>query len=318
MRLVSYRQGGQARIGALDDRLGVIDLRRAYALSLLADGEAPEVAQARADATIQLEAHAFLGAGDGALNAAKAGIGYVESIDEQETRREAVTTALTDAQLLPPIPRPPKIVCVARNYAEHAKEAGLKVSEIPILFARFPVTLVASGAPVVVPSVSEQVDWEGELAVVIGKGGRHVTKQAALTHVAGYSIFNDVTVRDYQFRVTQYTEGKNFHASGPFGPYLALADEVVDPQDLEIVTEVDGIEKQRASTSDMIFDVATLIAHISNFIELEPGDVIATGTPAGVGFKREPPEFLRPGETVSVRITGLGELSNPVIAEELG
>lgn len=316
MKLVSYEQGGRPRLGALDDRLGVIDVRRAYALLLLAQGEASRIAHALSDARVPLEADAFLATGDAGLDAARAAVEHVAKLDEREVRREAVAIPVNDARLLPPVPRPPKIVCVARNYAEHAREAGLKVSEIPILFARFPTTLVAPGDPVVVPTVSEQVDWEGELAVVIGRRGRHVSKADAMDYVAGYSIFNDVSVRDYQFRVTQYTEGKNFHASGPFGPFLALPDEIPDPHQLEIVTEVDGVEKQRASTHDVIFDVPTLVEHVSTFIELEPGDVIPTGTPAGVGFKREPPEFLRPGQTVSVRITGLGTLENPVVAEE--
>jgi 2-keto-4-pentenoate hydratase/2-oxohepta-3-ene-1,7-dioic acid hydratase in catechol pathway len=225
---------------------------------------------------------------------------------------------LDTVRLLPPVPRPPKIICVARNYAEHAAEVGFELPTIPILFARFPVTLVAPGDPIVRPTVSDELDWEGELAVIIGRGGRHITRADALQHVAGYSIFNDVTVRDFQFRVPQYTAGKNFSASGPFGPWLTVAEEVPDPQALEIVTEVNGVEKQRANTSDMIFDVATIIEHISEFVELESGDVIATGSPAGVGFKREPPEFLRPGDICRIEISGLGALENPVVAEEAG
>lgn len=223
---------------------------------------------------------------------------------------------LDSVRLLPPVPRPPKIVCVARNYAEHAAEVGFDLPTIPILFARFPVTLVAPGEPIIRPTVSEQLDWEGELAVIIGRGGRHITRADALAHVAGYAIFNDVTVRDFQFRVPQYTGGKNFSGSGPFGPWLTLVDEVPDPQGLEIVTEINGIEKQRGNTADMIFDVATIIEHIAEFVDLEPGDVIATGSPAGVGFKRNPPEFLRPGDVCRIEISGLGVLENPVVAEE--
>lgn len=139
-----------------------------------------------------------------------------------------------------------------------------------------------------------------------------------MDHIAGYSIFNDVTVRDYQFRVTQYTEGKNFHASGPFGPYIATTDEIADPHALEIVTTVSGVEKQRANTADMIYSIPLLVSHVSQFIELQPGDVIPTGTPAGVGFKRQPPEFLVAGDVVSVSVTGLGVLENPVVAETAG
>jgi 2-keto-4-pentenoate hydratase/2-oxohepta-3-ene-1,7-dioic acid hydratase in catechol pathway len=184
-----------------------------------------------------------------------------------------------------------------------------------MVFGRFSNTLIGDGAPILAPRVSEQLDWEGELAVVIGRGGGHIDKADALSHVAGYSIFNDVTVRDYQFRVTQYTAGKNFRASGPFGPYLLTADEAGDPQGLEITTTVNGEVKQSGATADMLFDVATLIESISEWIDLEPGDVIPTGTPHGVGFKRTPPEFLRAGDTVAVSITGLGTLANPVLAE---
>lgn len=165
------------------------------------------------------------------------------------------------------------------------------------------------------PTVSEQVDWEGELALVIGTGGRHIAASDAMTHVAGLTIFNDVSVRDFQFRVTQYTAGKNFQASGPVGPTVSLVDEGLDPHALEITTTVNGVVKQRGNTGEMIFDIPTLIAHISEFVELEPGDIIPTGTPAGVGFKRTPAEFLRPGDLVEVEIDGLGVLQNPVVAE---
>jgi 2-keto-4-pentenoate hydratase/2-oxohepta-3-ene-1,7-dioic acid hydratase in catechol pathway len=184
-----------------------------------------------------------------------------------------------------------------------------------MVFGRFASTMIGDGAAIIAPRVSEQLDWEGELAVVIGKGGGHIARADALSHVAGYSIFNDVTVRDYQFRVTQYTAGKNFRASGPFGPWLVTADEAGDPQQHEITTTVNGELKQSASTADMLFDVATLIEDISEWIDLEPGDVIPTGSPHGVGFKRTPPEFLRAGDTVAVSISGLGTLTNPVVAE---
>jgi len=311
MRLISYRDGGENRVGALVGS-DVIDLARAHAHALSVRGETESAAIAAAQLPPDLVR--ILRRPD-SLDLIRAAADHGAGLDAELAQRELVRRPLASLTLLPPVPNPPKIVCVARNYAEHAREAGLAVSEIPILFARFAATLVAPGAPILRPTVSDELDWEGELAVVIGRAGRHIAKADALAHVAGYSIFNDVTVRDYQFRVTQYTAGKNFSASGPFGPYLALADEVPDPQDLEIVTEVSGVEMQRASTADMIFDVATLIEHISEFIELEAGDVIATGTPAGVGFKREPPRFLVPGDVVRVSITGLGTLENPVEAE---
>jgi 2-keto-4-pentenoate hydratase/2-oxohepta-3-ene-1,7-dioic acid hydratase in catechol pathway len=311
MILVTYQQGGEARVGVLDGE-SVIDARRAVTLKLLADGEAR--AAALAEAQVPADMTELLRGGSDALDAVRAGAEYAASSDPGP--KELVVQPASSVRLLCPVPRPPKIVCVARNYAAHAAEAGRELPEIPILFARFPVTLVAPGAPVVRPTVSHELDWEGELAVVIGRGGRHITRQAAMDHVAGYTIFNDVTVRDYQFRVTQYTAGKNFSASGPLGPWLVLADQVPDPHDLRITTTVSGEVMQDASTRDMIFDIPTLIEHISEFVELEPGDVIPTGTPSGVGFSRKPPRFLVPGDTVRVEVSSLGVLENPVVAEE--
>ncbi|MBS1885869.1 MAG: fumarylacetoacetate hydrolase family protein [Actinobacteria bacterium] len=312
MKLATYLQAGRRRLGAVsgDD---VIDLNRARAAQATAAGS--PVGEAVADATVPADVLDFLRLGEPALEAAAAALAHAEELGLEESAHALLRAPLAAVKLLPPVPEPPKIVCVARNYGAHAKEAGLEVSEIPILFARFPATLVAAGDPVLRPLVSEQLDWEGELAVVIGKGGKRVAKEAAMDHVVGYSIFNDITVRDYQFRVTQYTEGKNFQASGPFGPYLVLKDEVPDPGALRITTQVGEEVMQDAETSDMIFDVPTIVSHISQFIQLEPGDVIPMGTPSGVGFKREPPRFLQPGETVKVEIPGLGVLENPVVEE---
>jgi 2-keto-4-pentenoate hydratase/2-oxohepta-3-ene-1,7-dioic acid hydratase in catechol pathway len=314
MRLVSFRQAGAVRVGALDDSGSTIDVNRAYAALARSRGTSIAAAGALADATVPADIVSLLEGGRESLAAAEEALAFALDQPAADAARDLLR--VVDHELLCPVPRPPKIICVARNYAEHAKEAGLEISPIPILFARFPATLVPPGGDVVLPTVSEQLDWEGELAVVICKPGRHVSEADAMAHVAGYSIFNDVTVRDYQFRVTQYTEGKNFHASGPFGPYLATADEVPDPHALDIVTTVSGVEKQRANTSEMIYSIPRLVSHISEFVELEAGDVIPTGTPAGVGFKRNPPEFLKAGDTVAVSVTGLGVLENRVVAED--
>ena len=215
-------------------------------------------------------------------------------------------------KLLPPVPRPPKVICVARNYAAHAAEANRELLEFPNLFVRFANTLVADGEAVLRPLVSEELDWEGELAFVIGKGGRHIREQDAYDHVFGYSIFNDVTVRDYQFRVPQFVAGKNFETTGPFGPAVVTRDEIRDPHDLNLQVTVNDEIVQSVNTGEMVFKIPFLIAHVSEFISLEPGDVIATGTPAGVGFVRKPPRFLVPGDVMRVSIDGLGVLQNPV------
>lgn len=262
-----------------------------------------------------LDAVAFLSAGETALAALAQVLAAVDAMDQGAARDAGIVLDESAACLLPPIPRPPKIICVARNYGKHAEEAGRPISEIPIIFARFAKTLVAQGGNVVVPRVSHQLDWEGELAVIIGKPGRYISRRDAMDHVAGYSIFNDVTVRDYQFRVTQYTAGKNFAHSGPFGPYLVLRDEVQDPHALQITTTLNGEVVQSGNTSEMLFDIATIIEHVSEFIDLEAGDVIPMGTPAGVGFTRTPPRFLTKGDIIAVEVETLGVLSNPVVDE---
>ncbi|MFT3865155.1 MAG: fumarylacetoacetate hydrolase family protein [Solirubrobacterales bacterium] len=314
MRLATYSLAGAPRIAAVTGTDTAIDLNRAAAALAASRGEAlPAVL---ADATVPADPLAFLQAGPSAIAAGEKALAFARDLDDAAVATAVLGVDLGAVELLPPIPTPPKIICVGRNYAEHAKEAGFDLSEIPIIFARFPATLVADGGAVVRPTVSDQFDWEGELAVVIGEGGRHLPVESALDHVAGYSVFNDVTVRDFQFRTTQYTAGKNFHASGPFGPHLVLKDEVPDPHVLDIATYVDDEQVQSGNTGDMIFDVPTIVSHLSEFIELEPGDVIPTGTPAGVGFKRKPPRFLQPGQTVRVEVEGVGVLTNPIIDEK--
>lgn len=298
MKLISFEDRGGQRFGAVEgDR--VLDLAAASAALGARD---------KAIATLPARIEDFLADAERLR----------PSLDQVVANADAALwQKLGTVALLPPVPRPPKVVCVARNYAEHAKEAGLQVSEIPILFARFANTLVADGAPIVRPKVSHHLDWEGELAVIVGRGtkGRRIHRDEAMDYVFGYSIFNDVTVRDFQFRVSQYTAGKNFRSSGPFGPVIVTKDEIPDPHRLDIETRINGKREQFANTSDMIFPVPVILEHIAEFIDLEPGDVIATGTPAGVGFKRNPPVFLTPGDVVEVSIAGIGTLANPVVEE---
>lgn len=311
--IARFRSAGSDRIGVVrEDHF--IDLTRAYASAQAAKGASN--AEALAEAVLPPDALAFFQGGDASLAAMQEALAFVDTLERAAAVTAGILVDKADAKTLVPIPNPPKIVCVARNYRKHADEAGLQVSEIPILFPRFAVTQVADGDPIIVPFVSDQVDWEGELAIVVGKGGRHIKKEGAFDHVAGYTIFNDVSIRDYQFRVTQYTGGKNFHASGPVGPHITLSDENLDPHNLRIVTKINDVVKQDANTDEFIFDIPTIIEHISEFVELEPGDIIPTGTPAGVGFKRTPPEFLRDGDVISVEVEGIGILTNPVRNEQ--
>jgi 2-keto-4-pentenoate hydratase/2-oxohepta-3-ene-1,7-dioic acid hydratase in catechol pathway len=229
-------------------------------------------------------------------------------------------TPLADIAYLPVIPRPEKIVCAVRNYMDHHHEAvahGLKreLTAFPPIFLRVWRSQVGHLAPIVRPKVSTHLDWEGELAVIIGKGGRHISEETAMDHVAGYSIYNDVSVRDYQMHAQQIAAGKNFVGTGPFGPWLVTKDEIPDPTKLKLRTLLNGEVVQTSDTSFMIFSIEKLIAYASTIFDLVPGDVIATGTPAGVGFTRKPPVFMKAGDTVEVEIEKLGVLRNPVVDE---
>lgn len=220
-----------------------------------------------------------------------------------------------EVALAPVIPNPDKIVMAAVNYWEDTTDPA-KVPEFPVLFLRLPSSQIAHGAPMIQPRSSEKLDFEGELAVIIGTGGRHITQDQAMSHVAGYSIYNDGSVRDWQKHSHQFTPGKNFTGTGAFGPWMVGADDLPIPdRGVSLVTRVNGLEKQRTDTSRMIFDIPYLISYISTFAPLEPGDVIVTGTCTGFGTTRKPPEFLHPGDVVEVEIEGIGVLSNTVEAE---
>jgi len=215
-----------------------------------------------------------------------------------------------------PFARPSKIICVGLNYALHAKEGGHEIPTYPSFFLRVPTSLVAAGAPVIRPKISVQLDYECELTIVIGKGGRNIPEVSALEHVFGYTIFNDVSVRDFQRKTSQWMPGKNFDGTGPLGPWVVTADELPPgAAGLRIQTRVNGETMQDSNTSDMIFSTARIVALLSEFMTLEPGDLIATGTPSGVAHARKPPTWMKAGDTVEVEIEGIGVLSNPVVDE---
>jgi 2-keto-4-pentenoate hydratase/2-oxohepta-3-ene-1,7-dioic acid hydratase in catechol pathway len=227
---------------------------------------------------------------------------------------------LSEITYLPVIPRPEKIICAVRNYMDHHKEAvahGMKreITAYPPIFLRVWRSQVGHNAPIIRPKVSTNLDWEGELAVVIGKQGRHIPESDAMQYVAGYSIYNDVSVRDYQMHAQQIAAGKNFVGTGPFGPWLVTTDELPDPTKLKLETRVNGSVVQASDTSHLIFSIPRLINYASEIFDLVPGDVIATGTPAGVGFTRKPPMFLKAGDVVEVEIEKIGVLRNPVVDE---
>lgn len=209
----------------------------------------------------------------------------------------------------PVVPRPDKIVCVGLNYRDHILERGHDIPAHPTLFAKYRQALVGAGDEIVLPAVSTQVDWEAELAVIVGARARHVTGEQAEAAIAGYAVLNDVTARDYQARTAQWLQGKTFESTTPVGPHLVTRDESPGPS-REITCEVDGEVVQRSDTAELVFDPVTLVSYISSIITLEPGDIIATGTPGGVGAARTPPRYLAEGQLVVTRIAGVGELRN--------
>lgn len=217
---------------------------------------------------------------------------------------------------LPPITEPAKAIAVGLNYVDHAAEGNMSAPTYPVLFNRFPSSWVGHNQPLVRPHVSEQFDYEGEMVVVIGKAGRYISKADALNHVAGYSIFNEGSIRDYQFKSNQWMIGKNFDSSGSFGPEFVTADELpLGAIGLRLQTRLNGVVLQDANTRDMIFDVATLVSVCSEPFALQPGDIIISGTPAGVGLVRKPPVFMKAGDRCEIEIEGIGILSNPIADE---
>lgn len=286
MKLVTFSRNGVTHIGKLSIRNGqefVVDLNEA---------------QPRFPATMI----AFL-EGDASLH----------KLAEQVPTTEGYP--LSNVKLHAPIPRPGKIMCIGLNYSDHAAETGEALPKFPVVFAKYANTVIAAGESIVLPKVTNQIDYEAELGFVIGKRARYISESAAFDYVAGYLIVNDVTARDYQRRTSQWTIGKTFDTFAPMGPALVTADEVADPHNLNIQLTIGGEMLQNSNTRNLIFGIPKLIASLSEVMTLEPGDVVSTGTPPGVGTARKPQRWLRTGETVSITIEKLGTLTNPVVAE---
>ena len=242
--------------------------------------------------------------GAGALHAAAQTLATGDIIDEAAVR------------YLPPLSSPEKIVCVGLNYRDHAAETGFEPPTFPTLFARYNSTLIGHQANIIKPALSDQLDFEGELVAIIGTGGKDIAEANALQHVAGYSIFNDASIRDYQFKSPQWTAGKNFDATGAFGPYFVTVDALPPGcADINLTTHLNGQVVQSGNTRDLIFPIAQIIAICSSFMTLKAGDVIVTGTPAGVGIGRKPPLFMKDGDVCTVTVEGIGTLSNAVRAQ---
>lgn len=284
MKLISYTRNGQESFGALigDD---VVDLREPSGAATLAE-------------FIDSQAYA----------------------DRDQLVEGQETFPLAEIQLLPPIPRPEKIICAVRNYMDHHQEAvasGMKreITDFPPIFLRVWRSQTAHESPIIRPDASESLDWEGELAVIIGKEGRNIPEEQAWEHIAGYSCYNDASIREWQFHAQQIAAGKNFESTGGFGPWMVTADEIDPGRALAITTRLNDEVVQSGDTSHLIFSIPRLINYASTIFTLSPGDVIVTGTPSGVGFSRKPPRFMKPGDTVEVEIESVGTLRNPVMAQ---
>ena len=280
MKLCSFSADGRSRFGLVTDN-GIVDLGRRFPAASL---------------------RAFL-ADDGLAKAAEIAA---------DTPADYAVDVVT---FEPVITDPDKIICIGLNYRDHVAETGREVTEKPVLFSRYPGSQVGHGQPLIKPLESDQFDYEGELAVIIGKRGRRIPEADALSHVAGYACYNDGSVRDWQRHTSQFLPGKTFAGTGGFGPWMVTTDEIPDPASMHLVTRLNGEVLQDATTDLLVFTVPVLINYISTFTELVPGDVIVTGTPGGVGFKRNPPVFMKDGDTCEIEIDKIGILSNPIADE---
>jgi 2-keto-4-pentenoate hydratase/2-oxohepta-3-ene-1,7-dioic acid hydratase in catechol pathway len=285
MRLVTFRRAGDVHAGALLDDESLIDLHAA-------------------DPSIPDDMIALLEAGDEMMNRARAATLSAKS-----------SLARSDVTLEAPVRRPRKVLAIGLNYRDHAQETNAEIPKRPVVFAKMPTCITGPGAPVHLPKVSTSLDWEGELCFIIGTRGRDIAAANAMSHVAGFCNGNDLSVRDWQFHSPTWMMGKGFDTHGPIGPWLVTPDDIPDVNNLDVSTYVNNELVQHSNTSQLIFDVGAIVEYLSAAFTLEPGDVVFTGTPAGVGVARKPPRFLKAGDVVRVEISGLGVLENHVIAE---
>ena len=313
MKLISFEFHSEQKLGALHDQW-IVDLGRAHELFL------SELAGMRRSAPNRFPQRMidFLEIGEDFTNYTSSLVNHVHDLlrgGSKELQQNGVLLETSDARVLPPIPVPPKIVCLGLNYRDHAEEAHAPIPERPLLFSKPSTAIVGPEDQVVYPEISTQVDYELELAVVIGKRGKNVAESDAFLHVAGYTVFNDISARDIQFADKQWFRGKSFDTFAPTGPSLVLREQLTDPHDLKMELRVNGEVRQRSTTANMIFKIPQLIAFISRVMTLQPGDIIATGTPAGVGFYAKPEKrLLRPGDLMEAEIEGIGILRNRIVS----
>lgn len=309
MKLVTFTKDGYTRTGAiLSEQNKVVDLN--YAYQALLKSQKKYRYEQIAEAYIPADMNGFLQGGKESLSIAEEAISF--ALKNENAFKHKLIHNVEDVKIEAPVLTPGKMICVGHNYRDHIKEMGRELPPYPVVFAKFANTVVGPQDDIPFYPVSEQLDYEAEFAFVIGKQARNVSKEDALDYVAGYTIVNDVTYRDIQRRTLQWLQGKTVEGSAPMGPWLITTDELTNPSGLEMVLTVNGEERQRANTDNLVFDVPYLVEFLSNLMTLEPGDIILTGTPGGVGFARNPQVFLQEGDVVRIEIDKVGVLENKV------
>ncbi|MDQ0338292.1 acylpyruvate hydrolase [Caldalkalibacillus uzonensis] len=309
MKLVTFSFNGLTRVGALVDQQ-VVDLNAAYTALLADKGEASPVLVAQA--MVPSEMLTFLERGEAALAEAKKAMDYALGSPGSGLNGERLIYAVDEVKLKAPIPRPGKLVCVGLNYVDHCEETGMDIPKSPVIFSKYANAVVGPDDAILLPPNSDQVDYEAELAFVIGKKAKQVSESEAMAYIAGYTIINDVSARDIQLGDGQWVRGKSPDSFAPMGPVLVTKDEIEDPHQLDIKLHLNGETMQDSNTKNLIFNIPYILSYLSQSMTFEPGDVIATGTPPGVGMSREPQVFLKDGDEVIVEVEKIGKLRNVV------
>lgn len=314
MKLVTFNINGYSRIGAITEENKVIDLNYAYQAKLQTEGKYRY--QEIAEAFIPSQMKAFLQGGRDSIEIANSVVDF--ALNNSIEFKHQIVFDRDEVKIEAPLSNPGKIICVGHNYREHILEMGRELPKYPVVFTKFANTIIGPEDDIPYYPISEQLDYEAELAFIVGKKAKNVSEENALDYVAGYTIANDVTYRDIQRRTIQWLQGKSVDGSAPIGPWIVTADDLTDPSGLEISLSVNGEERQRSNTKNLVFTVPRLVEFLSNLMTLEPGDIVLTGTPGGVGVAREPQAFLKEGDVVRIEIDRIGVLENKVVMKKEG
>ena len=318
MKLLTFVAGPAQRVGALVAET-VVDVTVAYAAALAAEGHPrPEGAAA---ALVPPGMRELLEGGDAALDAVRRGVRFAEERvlgggQPLGPGGARMLYPLHEVRVRPPVPNPQKVVCIGLNYRDHCQEQGIELPKVLMTFPKFADAIIGPDDPIIIPRGCEQLDWEVEMVFVVGRRARYVAPQDAARYIVGYTVGNDVSARDFQFADKQVMRGKACETFAPMGPYLVLADEVADPHALHIESRLNGQVMQSSTTANLVHKIPAILAWVTTYLTLQPGDCVMTGTPAGVGVFRKPPVFMKPGDVIEMSIQGLGVLRNPVVASD--